>query len=132
MRAGGKRIDDCHFPKAPLGAFFIARRYHVPVIAPGISHMRVVHALLALAFLLIGAAFAALNTTPIAIDFYFVQVSGNAGFIVLAAILTGAVLGAVAVIVGGTWPLRRRLKALQRERAKADAGTRVARPADVP
>lgn len=86
--------------------------------------MRVVHALLAFVCVLIGAAFAALNTTPVVIDFYVGKVSGNAGFILLSAVLTGAVLGAIAVIVGGTWPLRRRLKALQREQSKADGNAR--------
>lgn len=94
--------------------------------------MRVVHALLALACVLIGAAFAALNTTPVAVDFYVGKVSGNAGFILLAAVLTGAVLGAIAVIVGGTWPLRRRLKILQRERIKMDGAHRPGQFADTP
>lgn len=86
--------------------------------------MRVIHALLALVFLLIGAAFAALNTAPISIDFYLGQVSGNAGFILLMAVLTGAILGAIAVLVGATWPLRRRLKALQRERTRQSGSVR--------
>jgi len=94
--------------------------------------MRVIHALFALVFLLIGAAFAALNTAPIVIDFYFGQVSGNAGFILLVAVLGGAVLGAVTVIVGGTWPLRRRLKVLQRERLQAESSARSGQAAGKP
>src|SRR3546814_20312421 len=72
-----------------------------------------------LVFILVGASFAALNTTSITIDFYFHHLTANSGFIVLFALLAGALLGAIAVIVGGVWPLRRQLKALRRPVTRA-------------
>src|SRR3546814_4653168 len=65
--------------------------------------MRVIYALMVLVFILVGASFAALNTTSITIDFYFHHLTANSGFIVLFALLAGALLGAIAVIVGGVW-----------------------------
>lgn len=92
--------------------------------------MRVIHALMVLVFILVGASFAALNTAPATIDFYFYQLSANSGFIVLVAMLVGALLGAIAVIAGGVWPLRRRLKALQRSAASPASTRTLAGPVD--
>jgi len=92
--------------------------------------MRVIHALMVLLFVLVGASFAALNTAPTTIDFYFYRFSANSGFMVLFAMLAGAVLGAIAVIVGGVWPLRRQLKALQRSAASPDSGRTLTGPVD--
>ncbi|MDP1696251.1 MAG: LapA family protein [Xanthomonadaceae bacterium] len=92
--------------------------------------MRVIHALMVLVFILVGASFAALNTAPITVDFYFNQLSANSGFMVLFAMLAGAVLGAIAVIVGGVWPLRRRLKALQRNVAISESSRTLNGPVD--
>lgn len=92
--------------------------------------MRVIYALMVLVFILVGASFAALNTAPITVDFYFYQLSANGGFIVLFAMLAGALLGAVAVIVGGVWPLRRQLKALRRTVASPDSSRTLTGPVD--
>lgn len=92
--------------------------------------MRVIHALLVLLFILVGAAFAALNIAPITVDFYFNQLTVNSGLVVLFAMFVGALLGAIAVVLGGVWPLRRRLKALQRTVAHPDSGRTLAGPVD--
>lgn len=90
--------------------------------------MRVIYALMVLVFILVGASFAALNTASITIDFYFHHLTANSGFIVLFALLAGALLGAIAVIVGGVWPLRRQLKALRRALASPESSRTPSRP----
>ncbi|PIQ37149.1 MAG: hypothetical protein COW59_08705 [Lysobacterales bacterium CG17_big_fil_post_rev_8_21_14_2_50_64_11] len=92
--------------------------------------MRVIHALLVLLFVLVGASFAALNIAPMTVDFYFYQLSVNSGLAVLVAMFVGAVLGAVAVVLGAVLPLQRRLKTLQRRVAPPDSSRTLAGPVD--
>ena len=78
--------------------------------------MRLIKAVIALLFVVVGVLFGALNRTPVSIDlgFYTIE-SANLGTSLLAAVLAGALL-AGAIVAGlvltaaVVWPLRRQLR----------------------
>lgn len=83
--------------------------------------MKLLRFLLALAFAACGIVFAALNSEPISLDFYFWQFRLSAGLAVLMAVFLGALVGGIAVSVGSVMPNRRRI-----EQAAADARAEAA------
>jgi lipopolysaccharide assembly protein A len=80
--------------------------------------MRLFTLLLALAFAAAGIVFGALNPQSARIDLYWFSLPGSLGAMLLLALLGGAVLGGLAVLLGVVWPLRRRLRRVQRDTAK--------------
>jgi uncharacterized integral membrane protein len=73
--------------------------------------MRVLKALAALCFIALGIVFGALNRQHVRIDLALAQLDGRLGFILLAVLLLGALLGGIAVMAGVVWPMRRRQRA---------------------
>ncbi len=71
--------------------------------------MRVIKSLLAMAFVLIGLVFGALNRQSVHVDVWLRGFEMRVGLLLLAVLLFGALLGGAAVTVGVVWPLRRRL-----------------------
>jgi uncharacterized integral membrane protein len=71
--------------------------------------MRVVKSLLAVAFVLVGLVFGALNRQSIRVDVWFRFFEMRLGLLLLTVLLLGALLGGAAVTAGVVWPLRRRL-----------------------
>ena len=86
--------------------------------------MRVLlHVLIALAFVAGGIVFGALNPQYVALDFRLFHLVASVGVALLIAVLIGAMLGGIAVVVGVAWPLQRRLRKARRElAASASAG----------
>ena len=80
--------------------------------------MRLFTLLLALAFAAAGIVFGALNPQSARIDFYWFSSELSLGAMLLLALLGGALLGGIAVLIGVVWPLRRRLRRAQRETAQ--------------
>ncbi|MBB5208508.1 lipopolysaccharide assembly protein LapA domain-containing protein [Chiayiivirga flava] len=93
--------------------------------------MRIVFLLLAFVFLAAGVVFGALNPEPVTVDFYWVQLPVSAGFALLLAALAGAVLAGLVLTVSVIWPLRARLRRLQR-RSPAFAIDPAVVPSDAP
>ncbi|HTA65918.1 MAG TPA: lipopolysaccharide assembly protein LapA domain-containing protein [Xanthomonadaceae bacterium] len=77
--------------------------------------------LMAVLFVAAGVLFGAFNPQAVAIDFHAFQVPASLGVALLMALLLGAALGGVAVMVGIVWPLRRRVRKLAREAASAQS-----------
>jgi uncharacterized integral membrane protein len=73
--------------------------------------MRLIKALLALLFVVVGVLFGALNRTPVTIDlgFYSIQ-NAYLGTSLLLAVLVGALLAGSVLVAGVIWPLRHRLR----------------------
>ena len=65
--------------------------------------------LLAMAFVLLGVVFGALNRQPVHVDVWIRAFDIRLGLLLLIVLLLGAVLGGAAVTAGVVWPLRRRL-----------------------
>src|SRR5262249_17389115 len=86
--------------------------------------------LLLLAAAAAGAAFGALNSPSIDLDFYFTSVSLAKGGVLLVALLLGWLLGGLLVYATLVLPLRRRVRRLVRELAQHErrAETAVAEP----
>lgn len=83
--------------------------------------MRLIKALLALLFVVVGVLFGALNRTPVEIDlgFYSIQ-NAYLGTSLLLAVLVGALLAGGVLVAGVIWPLRHRLR---RSQPSAEAAT---------
>ncbi len=80
--------------------------------------MRLIKALLALAFVAFGVLFGALNRTTVRIDLGFMGIEGaNLGTSLLAAVLLGALIAGLVLTASVIWPLRNRLR-----RGQMDAG----------
>ena len=73
--------------------------------------MRLIKAVIALLFVVVGVLFGALNRTPVSIDlgFYTIE-SANLGTSLLAAVLAGALLAGLVLTAAVVWPLRRQLR----------------------
>ncbi len=71
--------------------------------------MRLIKSLLAIAFVLIGLVFGALNRQLVHVDVWISTFSLQLGLLLLSVLLVGAMLGGAAVTAGVVWPLRRRL-----------------------
>ncbi|KAA2285985.1 lipopolysaccharide assembly protein LapA domain-containing protein [Arenimonas fontis] len=70
--------------------------------------MRLIKALLALLFVLLGVLFSALNRDPVQVDLGFAAVDTYLGAALLFALLVGAVLAGLVLLAGVVWPRRRR------------------------
>jgi len=73
--------------------------------------MRVINALLALCFVALGVVFGALNREHVSVDLGLASVDARLGFLILVALLAGALVGGLAVMAGVVWPMRRRARA---------------------
>ncbi|HEX3122935.1 MAG TPA: lipopolysaccharide assembly protein LapA domain-containing protein [Rhodanobacteraceae bacterium] len=91
-------------------------------------------AFLVFVFAVAGAAFGALNSQPIELDFYFGTLTLVKGGVVLGALLLGWMLGGLLVYVALVLPLRRRLRVQARRlkqfeaAAQAEADAAIAQP----
>ncbi len=73
--------------------------------------MRLIKALLLLAFVAFGVLFGALNRDPVRIELGFHSFTGvPLGATLLIAVLVGALLAGLVLTVGVVWPLRHRLR----------------------
>jgi putative membrane protein len=73
--------------------------------------MRVIKALAALCFVVIGVLFGALNRQHVHVDAGLGSFDVRLGFLILVVALVAAFLGGVAVMAGVVWPMRRKLRA---------------------
>jgi lipopolysaccharide assembly protein A len=71
--------------------------------------MRLIRSLIALCFVALGIVFGALNRDPVRVDLWFSAFQGRLGLVLLAVLLTGALLGGLVVTLGVVLPLRRTL-----------------------
>jgi uncharacterized integral membrane protein len=71
--------------------------------------MQVIKSLLAVAFVLAGLVFGALNRQFVHVDVWFRSFDMRLGLLLLTVVLLGALLGGAVVTAGVVWPLRRRL-----------------------
>ena len=71
--------------------------------------MRLIKALLALMFILLGVIFGALNKQLVHVDLWARGFEARLGVTLLTVLLLGALLGGLVVTAGVVWPLRRRL-----------------------
>ena len=72
--------------------------------------MRLIKALFALLFVVLGVLFGALNQTPVRIELGFLSFDATLGTTLLMALLAGAVLAGLVLTIGVIWPLRLRLR----------------------
>jgi lipopolysaccharide assembly protein A len=71
--------------------------------------MRLIKALFALLFVLLGVIFGALNKQVVHVDLWARGFDARLGLTLLTVLLAGALLGGLVVTTGVVWPLRRRL-----------------------
>jgi len=76
---------------------------------------------LVFAFAVAGAAFGALNSQPIELDFYFGTLTLVKGGVVLGALLLGWMLGGLLVYIALVLPLRRRIRVQARRLKQLEA-----------
>ena len=72
--------------------------------------MRVIKALAALCFVVIGVLFGALNRDHVHVDLGLAAVDVRLGFLILVVALIAAFFGGLAVMAGVVWPMRRKLR----------------------
>jgi uncharacterized integral membrane protein len=72
-------------------------------------------------FAVAGAAFGALNSQPIELDFYFGTLTLVKGGAMIGALLLGWMLGGLLVYIGLVLPLRRRLRVQSRKLRQLEA-----------
>lgn len=72
--------------------------------------MRLIKAILAVLFVLLGVLFSALNRDPVSVDLGFASLDTFLGAALLVALLAGALLAGLVLLAGVVWPLRRRLR----------------------
>lgn len=83
--------------------------------------MRPILILLILIVVVAGACFGALNAASVPLDFHFFRVQAPIGFVLLATLLIGWLLGGVVAWIGPTARLRRELRRLRQELREARA-----------
>lgn len=82
--------------------------------------MPLIRALIALAFVMLGIIFGALNRDVMHIDLFFTTLQASIGLTVLLVLLLGCLLGGLVVLATVVWPMRSAL-------AKAEkAATKIA------
>ena len=79
--------------------------------------MRVIKALLAIAFVLFGLVFGVLNRQSVHVDVWVRSFDMRLGLLLLTILFVGAFVGGAAVMTGVVWPLRRR------QHGKADSAS---------
>jgi len=72
--------------------------------------MRVIKALAALCFIVIGVLFGALNREHVHVDLGIGAVDVRLGLLILVVALIAAFFGGLAVMAGVVWPMRRKLR----------------------
>jgi len=83
--------------------------------------MPLLKTLLALAFIMIGIVFGALNRDVMRIDLFFTTLQASIGLTVLLVLLLGCLLGGMVVLATVVWPMRTALA--KAEKAAAKIGT---------
>ena len=78
--------------------------------------MRPLRVFIAIVFLAMGVALGALNAVPATVDLGLVRFQTGLGILLLGTLLTGVLLGGLAIVLSVVLPLRR---ALARERTSA-------------
>lgn len=68
--------------------------------------MSLFRALIALAFILLGIVFGALNRDVMRIDLFFTTLQASIGLSVLLVLLLGCLLGGLVVLATVVWPMR--------------------------
>ena len=68
--------------------------------------MPLLKTLLALAFIMIGIVFGALNRDAMHIDLFFTTLQASIGLTVLLVLLLGCLLGGMVVLATVVWPMR--------------------------
>ena len=84
--------------------------------------MRLIKALIALCFVLMGVVFGALNRERVHVDLWFDSVDARLGLVLLSVVLLGAFIGGVVVMASVVWPMRRRLDRSSESPARARSG----------
>ena len=84
--------------------------------------MRLIKALIALCFVLMGVVFGALNRQRVHVDLWFDTVDARLGLVLLSVVLLGAFIGGVVVMAGVVWPMRRRLNPSSESPGRARSG----------
>ncbi|MBL8296788.1 MAG: DUF1049 domain-containing protein [Rhodanobacteraceae bacterium] len=82
--------------------------------------MRVAWIVAALLFAVGGAAFGALNSDSVALDFYFFDATVPKAAALLTALIAGWLIGGLVLWLAVVIPLRRRLSRQRRELARRD------------
>ncbi len=83
--------------------------------------MRLIRFLIALACLVAGAAVGALNREAVVMDFGVLLVTTSVGVALIVSLLSGVLLGGLAVSAGVVLPLRRRLADTERRQRSLPA-----------
>ncbi len=71
--------------------------------------MPLLKTLIALAFIIIGIVFGALNRDVMRIDLFFTTLQASIGLTVLLVLLLGCLLGGLVVLATVVWPMRANL-----------------------
>ena len=74
--------------------------------------------LLALAFIIMGIVFGALNRDVMRIDLFFTTLQASVGLTVLLVLLLGCLLGGLVVLATVVWPMRANLIKAEKVAAK--------------
>jgi lipopolysaccharide assembly protein A len=80
--------------------------------------MPLLRTLLALAFIMSGVVFAALNRDVMRIDVFFTTLQASIGLTVLLVLLLGCLLGGLVVLATVVWPMRSDLAKAEKAVAK--------------
>ena len=71
--------------------------------------MRLIKALIAFCFVVLGVIFGALNRQRVHVDLWFDTMDARLGLVLLSVLLLGALVGGLVVMASVVWPMRRRL-----------------------
>ena len=80
--------------------------------------MPLLRTLLALAFVMLGIVFGALNRDVMRIDLFFTTLHAGIGLTVLLVLLLGCLLGGLVVLATVVWPMRSALAKAQKAAEK--------------
>jgi uncharacterized integral membrane protein len=117
---------------AALGDPMMEDRLSFPHPVYATAPMRLLQLLIALLFVAAGVVVGWLNPQSMTLDFYFRHVEIGVGVAMLLAVLAGALLGGLAVTAGVVWPLRRRLRRVERDAALKSAAGPASSPLSSP
>ena len=80
--------------------------------------MPLLKTLIALAFVIMGIVFGALNRDVMRIDLFFTTLQASIGLTVLLVLLLGCLLGGLVVMATVVWPMRAKLTKAEKAAAK--------------
>lgn len=80
--------------------------------------MPLLRTLIALAFVMLGIIFGALNRDVMRIDLFFTTLQASVGLTVLLVLLLGCLLGGLVVLATVVWPMRSALAKAEKAAAK--------------